>query len=327
MPFSDLTKVVSRARAYLATMPPAITGSGGDNATFKAALVLVKGFALDDKTSLQLLKEWNHTHCQPPWVESALRQKIASAGKTNLPTGYLLRRDTGHAVAPRVAAPASENEQRKAWLRSRWPKFSPLTRSDITKIAELRRLPLDAVGLSAKAGYMAGATVDGHPCFVMAEDNFVQARRFDGDPFNLKGGKTIKAKNLPGCDGAFIGKKWCQGSNPVLLVEGAIGLLEAVAIIILLDRAEWVPLAATSASSRFERDSGLRGKMKGRRVCIVPDGDEAGWDAAAVWLAELETVGATVESGSLPVGCKDLGDVIAQGCFNESLNNQLFAGL
>ncbi len=90
--------VTERARLYLAKLPPAISGSGGHNATFRAAAVLTHGFALDGDTALALLREWN-ANCQPPWRDGELAHKINSAANATHrhPLGYLL---DGEASAP-----------------------------------------------------------------------------------------------------------------------------------------------------------------------------------------------------------------------------------
>jgi hypothetical protein len=70
--------VVERARRYLAAVPPAIEGHGGDAHTFMVACRLVRGFSLDDATALELLTEWN-AGCVPPWSERELMTKIRNA--------------------------------------------------------------------------------------------------------------------------------------------------------------------------------------------------------------------------------------------------------
>jgi hypothetical protein len=67
-----------RARKYLATVPGAISGSGGSTATFLTAQRLVRGFALSSAEALELLSEWNQ-RCVPPWDERALRRKLEQA--------------------------------------------------------------------------------------------------------------------------------------------------------------------------------------------------------------------------------------------------------
>jgi hypothetical protein len=50
---------VRRARAYLAKLPPAIEGNGGDRQTHAATCYLVREFAPDVAAALPLLKEYN----------------------------------------------------------------------------------------------------------------------------------------------------------------------------------------------------------------------------------------------------------------------------
>lgn len=69
-----------RARRYLASMGPAISGSGGQLHTFHAAQVLVRGFVLEPSTAWALLSEWNAT-CRPPWSERDLRRKLDQAAQ------------------------------------------------------------------------------------------------------------------------------------------------------------------------------------------------------------------------------------------------------
>lgn len=95
----DQQTVESRARAYLAKVPPAIAGQGGHNATFRAAMVLVDGFNLSPAEALPLLQEWN-TGCQPPWSDYELEHKLNDAEKKrSLNPGYLLNESTGQTIS------------------------------------------------------------------------------------------------------------------------------------------------------------------------------------------------------------------------------------
>ena len=82
---------LERARGYLAKLPVAVSGQGGHRATFRAACVLVHGFALGADEALAVLREWNRG-CQPPWSESELRHKVGSAMSSvgGRAAGYLL---------------------------------------------------------------------------------------------------------------------------------------------------------------------------------------------------------------------------------------------
>ena len=70
--------VMARARRYLRAVPPAIAGQHGDLHTFRVCCRLVRGFALTDADALELLAEWN-VHCQPPWSERELCDKLRRA--------------------------------------------------------------------------------------------------------------------------------------------------------------------------------------------------------------------------------------------------------
>ncbi len=67
-----------KGRAYMADLPPAVQGEHGDDATYRAACVLVRDMGLDTDDALELMMEWN-TRCEPPWSSSDLMKKIKSA--------------------------------------------------------------------------------------------------------------------------------------------------------------------------------------------------------------------------------------------------------
>jgi len=82
---------IQRAKAYLAKMPSAISGQGGHNATFAAACVLVRGFALDEEDAYEILVSDYNPRCEPPWAEWELRHKVRSAMDcATTPLGHLL---------------------------------------------------------------------------------------------------------------------------------------------------------------------------------------------------------------------------------------------
>jgi hypothetical protein len=160
---------------------------------------------------------------------------------------------------------------------------------------------------------------------VIHEGRFAQVRRMDGQPLTNAEGKPIKAKNLPGSEGGFVGHGLLFEAPHVLLVEGAVGLLEALTAYALVDmEPSWTVLAATSASSRLERDPTLLKALSGRHVRVVPDRDTAGLNAAAFWLNDLRNAGATVDIQELPPGCKDLGVLLTTPTPNLDELNLIF---
>lgn len=80
------------ARRWLEKQPPAISGSGGHNATFHVACVLVNGFSLSRSDAASLMSEFN-SRCQPPWTERELNHKLADAERAQheKPRGFMLK--------------------------------------------------------------------------------------------------------------------------------------------------------------------------------------------------------------------------------------------
>lgn len=311
--------IPERAAAYLERLPAAIAGSGGHNAAFNAAAVLTRGFGLTLDDALPLLLAWNQTHCQPPWREAELRHKLRSAASSSRPFGYLL--NEAETFGQSYSAQALSNDEAKARQRDSWPTFKAPALLELETLSRLRSLPGSALRSAADAGLLHTCRYEQAACFILAEGGFAQARRLDGQPLPVKGGLS-KAKNLPGSQGAFIGAALLGEASHVLLVEGCIGLLEALGCIALADAQDWTAIAATSASSRFTRAPSLLSSLKGRHVRIIPDTDTVGLDAAVTWLHDLEHAGCRVDVRALPAELKDLGPIVTDPlAYLESLNS------
>ena len=83
---------IRRARAYVATIPPAVSGQDGHRQTFRAAVLVVRGFSLTEGDAVSALATWNRS-CVPPWSDAELRRKIREAlNRGALPWGALLGR-------------------------------------------------------------------------------------------------------------------------------------------------------------------------------------------------------------------------------------------
>ena len=87
---------LERAALWLAKVPPAISGSGGHNTTYTAAVGLVHGFQLGFGDAMTLLSEWNQS-CQPPWSDKDLAHKLREASSRNhsKPAGHLIQSTVG----------------------------------------------------------------------------------------------------------------------------------------------------------------------------------------------------------------------------------------
>lgn len=93
----------SRALAYLDKLPPAISGSGGHQATFEAALAC-RRFGLTQSELWDAMQWFNEQRCTPPWSEKELRHKVDSATAMAIqkPLGASVR----HRKVKRFMAPA-----------------------------------------------------------------------------------------------------------------------------------------------------------------------------------------------------------------------------
>jgi len=69
--------ILDAARAYLAKLPPAISGTGGHNATYRAACCLVR-FGLADGDAMILLRQWNGTHSRGGLLKPAADSAVSS---------------------------------------------------------------------------------------------------------------------------------------------------------------------------------------------------------------------------------------------------------
>lgn len=304
--------IQERARRYIATMPQSIEGSGGHTAIFNVALAVRCGFDLSEDATLELLSEWNATHAQPPWNAADLRHKIQDAGRSTKPAGYLLANDQ-----PAKPAPTCPDEA--AATRAKWPEFRSPGLRDLRALANLRHLDVRSLIPASHEGLLQFTQHPKHgECYVFTEGTFAQIRRVDGQPLRLSDGSAQKDINLPGSKGSWFG--YCllekHPAAPVLLIEGCIGLLEAMHTIRLAKQEGWIPFAANSASSKMtERELTL---LKGRQVIIAADRGKAGADAAIRWQASLAGCDVTAAIWVPPPEASDLGKALCISGFDPS---------
>lgn len=100
--------IVDRAVAYLAKIPPAISGEGGHGRTLEAARAVVFGFDLGPEVGFQILNAHYNPRCQPQWSETELRHKCQEADTVPFakPRGWLL----SDLAAPETSKKPRNNE-------------------------------------------------------------------------------------------------------------------------------------------------------------------------------------------------------------------------
>jgi len=75
-----MKSTLERARAYVAAMPPAVSGDGGHAAAFAVAKALCHDFGLSLSDARTLFEEYN-VRCDPPWSAREIAHKLESASR------------------------------------------------------------------------------------------------------------------------------------------------------------------------------------------------------------------------------------------------------
>lgn len=152
---------LERAALWLAKVPPAISGSGGHNTTYTAAVGLVHGFGLSHVDSLNLLEDWNKS-CQPPWKATELAYKLRDAASRahNKPKGHLLEAGAQSSTTPFDISRVS------------FKKFAPMTQPD-PQASEFKRF-MQAAFAPTEVVCICDAVEEGRPVsagsFITIED-------------------------------------------------------------------------------------------------------------------------------------------------------------
>lgn len=310
----------ARARAYLAKLPPAIAGQGGHVATFAAACRLRK-FGLSEGDALEILSEWNVTHCQPKWSERALRHKLTDAFRVTSPKedftarsprqNWRLRPQSGRTIpgpaSPRGTAvePVENPRVNTAGAQSKRPISNPsasffdaaTSEAHFSTLATLRGISVEGVRLAYERGLLRFGPFRTRPAWFILDQSrrVVQARRLDGQPW----AQGVKAWTLPGSQAAWpVGIGEAASFPAVALCEGGPDLLAACAFILAEGRERSVaPVTMLGGCARIHADA--LPMFAGQRVRIFAHLDETGDTAANRWAEQLANVGATVDAFSL----------------------------
>lgn len=146
---SPPSPVLDRAFKYVATMPGAVSGSGGHNQTFTVACRLVLGFGLSTDDAMRVMQEYNR-RCEPPWSERELVHKIESAGEQPGERNYL--RNVEPSRWSSVTIPEYEEPERLT-LEDATRKYFERVRNDDIKLFSLGLPELDyAIGGGVEKG-------------------------------------------------------------------------------------------------------------------------------------------------------------------------------
>ena len=84
----SLADTLQRAEQYVAKVPAAVQGQGGDQQTFTVACLLILDFDLTVDEALPLLLKYN-ARCVPPWDDKELHRNWSWRTKRTASSGVL----------------------------------------------------------------------------------------------------------------------------------------------------------------------------------------------------------------------------------------------
>lgn len=213
--------------------------------------------------------------------------------------------------------------KRRARLRSLWPKLHHLTCGELHAIADLRRLSFAECGPVCQSGLPGPIHRRGLGASPLRRDVLLKLAALMASPSPLARVRRSKPRTSPVVRVPFSGSDGWQRatrcySSKELSVCSKLPLRSSLRT--ATTGVRWRPPVQVLDFSVIP----LCSKLTGRRVRIVPDADESGFDAAAVWQAELQSADAAVDAVALPPSAKDLGDVVAQPHRHHAFLTSLF---
>lgn len=289
--------LIERARRYVAAMPPAVSGSGGHDATYAAACSLVKGFGLSVAESRPLLQEFN-SRCDPPWSERELEHKLLEADKTqdSQPRGYLVGKgkvDRGNAGDPAL---------QEAKAKYRPPQAKP--KYDATRLREFAgpwAREVDLVWLANRSSM--------DPSQVSTND-FLEA--LYGSRENVLGFSKVNGEGVPCTQGEAI---WPEEEMPLTGRCGVWFLAQPVS-------GDYEPNPRTGKTSRRSEESVTRWPF------LVLESDDA---PLREWLGALARlplrIAAIYSSGGRSVHALVRVDATTKGHWDDLVKRQMQPGL
>ena len=227
---------------------------------------------------------------------------------------WLTRHFAGNtAPACRVKVPSLSDKRPDEPRSIQWPsEIREGTAADLQALCQARGITAAAAWTLTEAGIVRFTEIDNHPCMIISdrEERAAEIRRLDGTLFP-NGSKAFPLRGVT--------KSWLVGAEllrregsdtSVMIVEGATDLLTAFDLHVKYKKSgghrAWVPVALLGAGCR-NLDAACAALIRGRRVRLVPDGDDAGDTMVVNWLRVLRSIGCKVDIAQMSEGT-DLSD-------------------
>jgi|GEM_PF-478009 len=180
----------------------------------------------------------------------------------------------------------------KAEQRKLWPPMNPPSEAELKTIAELRGISIEGLKLAVADGVLVTTTWYREAAWCVRSRccHNCQARTMSGKPWGMIDGKAKTLRGSLGCIPIGL-----PADKPIIaLCEGGPDMLAAYDCIQELGLRDQVgAVGMMGSTSNFSSES--LEHMRGKRVRIFIDRDEAGRQAAAKWATQLRSVGADVD--------------------------------
>lgn len=323
---------VERARLFVSKEPPAWSGKGGHNQTFKVACRLVNQFNLKRSDVWQLLCEYNE-RCRPRWSADELKHKLEDAYKSRGKRKLKPDQRESSLELPAWATCGESSDPLPAFShKPSRQSIRPGTFEQLLQIAKLRGIRPGALLIAQHRGVLVfGRSFDYEVWGVTDQSqNVLEYRRIDGLPFPAYGKlDERKSHSIRHSKKTWpVGILEAKDSPCIALVEGLPDFL-ACHDVVLRETAYPVcaPVAMMSASPGIKAEA--LHYFRGKTVRIFPHVDEsgAGYVGARKWQQQIESVGAikvdifdfTKVEKIAGVTCHDLNDFL-RVCDDSLLN-------
>jgi hypothetical protein len=146
-------KALDRCLAYLEKLPSAVSGSGGHDATLRAACEIIR-FGLSPAEEWQAVEWYNANRCSPVWSEKELRHKLADAHKKAVHGERVSARQPVRPVSPMQNRVKPRTAAELAALSARHKATLPTPQPPNRQVTDIATTPA-APGISAPSATSA----------------------------------------------------------------------------------------------------------------------------------------------------------------------------
>ena len=244
--------VVDRAAAYLAKIPPAVSGESGHDVTFHAACVLVRDFDLSIEDALPILAEWND-RCSPPWSDRELLHKLTDADRAPGERGRALQSDRwGVEPIPRDAGTVDTLQVQRPSV-----ELSTDEKQVVDSVLEVLRQRGDLFVVGGRLCQLSGDTPRLHPLAIPSLREVITSRvLFLAAGEETRCPKFVPENILARFDLSPIPALRRIARQPTILPDGTVtlnpGFSESAGVLACFDADQWPDISAPASKENAQ---------------------------------------------------------------------------